>query len=203
MPFAVAVLLVAAAGVYLVRGDYPSVLYSLGILFLTQAPRLLKRWQEFYLPLELDAAIGLFIFLSLFLGALQNFYNEFDLYDSFVHFQSGFLLGIAGFVLFYIFNGPGNKRLRLTPLFISFSAFNFSVAAGALWEVYEYIADSQFGYNMQQGGLPDTMWDIMLNAMSAALVAAIGYVWMRRHGRIPLTPQKLEEEASAPGPQPG
>jgi hypothetical protein len=39
--------------------------------------------------------------------------------------------------------------------------------------------DSLFGINMQKSGLPDTMWDLIVDALGALLVSIVGYFYLR------------------------
>src|SRR5690348_9546245 len=86
--------LIAAFLVYLFKAEWSSAFYTACIFFLVQLPLILKERFKLAIPLALDASIGAFIFLTLFLGALQNFYGRFPIYDSILHFQSGFLFSI-------------------------------------------------------------------------------------------------------------
>ncbi len=188
----VSALLIASFLVTLWENQWSSAFYIACIFFLIHLPTLLKNYFSVYIPIELDAAIGVFTFLSLFLGALHNFYSRYPIWDSLLHFQSGLLLSIGGFVLIYIINGRDNKRLRLTPAFISFASFNFSLAMSVIWEIYEFFVDSRFGYNMQNSGNPDTMKDLILNTIGALIIASTAYVWMKYTSKFPLTEKKVD-----------
>jgi len=188
----VCVLLVGSIGFYIYQTNWSSVFYTTLILLLVLTPMLLKKYSEIEIPVELDAGIGVFIFLTLFLGVLHNFYMRYPIWDSILHLQSGFLLSIGGFVLIYIMNGKNNKYLHLTPGFIALSSFNFSLALGIVWEIYEYIADTFFGYHMQFGGLTDTMEDMILNTIGALIVSVIGYLWMIKKNRLPLFGRRVK-----------
>ena len=78
--------------------------------------------------------------------------------------------------------------MQLSPRFVSLFAFCFALAAGAVWEIYEYTVDGVMHLNMQKyateagvmligrAALRDTMKDIIFDALAALLVAAAGYV---------------------------
>lgn len=188
----VSALLIASFIMTLIDHAWSSAFYTACILFLIHLPSLLKSYFSMHIPLALDAAIGVFTFLSLFLGALHNFYDLFHFWDALLHFQSGLLLSIGGFVLIYTISGRNNKRLRLTPSFISFASFNFSLAVSVIWEIYEYILDSRFGYHMQNGGNTDTMEDLILNTIGAIIIASGAYVWMKYTSKFPLTERMVD-----------
>jgi len=48
-----------------------------------------------------------------------------------------------------------------------------------VWEIFEFVADSAFGLNMQKSGLVDTMWDLIVDCLGAASIAGLGYGYMR------------------------
>jgi uncharacterized membrane protein YjdF len=80
----------------------------------------------------------------------------------------------------------------LRPGFVAFFAFCFSVAIGALWEVFEFAMDQSFGMNMQKpflgdpSGLTDTMWDLVVDAIGALTICTIGYHCMKRNIESPV-----------------
>jgi VanZ family protein len=161
------------------------------IFVLIITPSILKNKYDFYFPHELDVSIGFFVFLTLFLGSLRNYYERYFWWDKVLHFQSGILLGIASFVLIYILNSTKVKKIKMSPGFISLFSVTFSLSMSVVWEVYEYFADMFFGFNMQRNGLPDTMEDLMVNAVGAIIVATIAYFWMKKESSLPFTPADI------------
>ena len=187
---------------FLFLGDWADAFNTALIFLLMVAPSFLKSKYSVYLPFELDLAIVSFIFFTLFLGSLRDFYELFPLWDTVLHFQSGILLGIVGFVLIYILNEQKTKRLELNPGFISFFAVTFSLAISVVWEIYEYIVDTFLGFNMQETGLPDIMGDLIFNAIGALIVGLVGYFWMRRRQKLPFTPRLLSGFRNRRGEKP-
>ncbi|MCB9810702.1 MAG: hypothetical protein H6779_02640 [Candidatus Nomurabacteria bacterium] len=179
--------------VFLFYGEWESAVSAVFILLLMITPSFLRMQYRFYMPFELDFAIVVFIFLSLFLGSLNDFYEKFYWWDTVLHFQSGILLGVVGFVMVYILNARRSDKLTMSPGFISVFAVCFSLALSVVWEIYEYAGDTLFGYTMQENGLPDTMWDFIFNGAGAIIVATIGYYWMRRRQKIPFAPRILRK----------
>lgn len=185
------ILVVFAFLSFLFLGDWIDAVNTALIFLLMMVPSFLKNKYRVYLPLELDLAIVAFIFFTLFLGSLRDFYELFPLWDTILHFQSGILLGIVSFVLVYILNEQKTKKLELSPGFISFFAITFSLAISVVWEIYEYTVDTFLGFNMQESGLPDIMGDLIFNAIGALIVALVGYIWMRHRQKLPFTPRLL------------
>ena len=169
-------LMVLAFLFFVLTGNWFNAFNTVLIFLLMMAPSVLKKRYDFYLPFELEVAIVAFIFVSVFIGSLQNYFQKFPLMDAIIHFHSGILLGIVGFVLVYVLNDQKNKKLELSPGFISFFAVTFSIAMGAVWEIFEFFMDTFFAFNLQESGIPDTMGDIIVNAIGAVIVGVLGYL---------------------------
>lgn len=177
-----------AAAYFAVLGDLASVFSTLLVLVLMSAPSVLKYRYRFYMPFALDFGIVCFVFATLFLGHLANFYDSVPFWDKFVHFQSGIILGVTGFVLIYTLNEQKSIHLDLSPGFVAFFAVTFSLALGVVWELVEYTADSLFAVDWQNGNA-DTMWDLLADGTGALVVSIVGYFWMLRVARVPFTPR--------------
>lgn len=184
------VVLLSAVGFFFLR-DWVSMVNAVLILFLMLLPRLIKSFYSIYLPISLELAIVGFIFLSVFLGSLRDYYERFPFWDGVLHFQAGILLGIVGFLFVYLLNTGIKSKLTMSPGFVAFFSVCFSLAISVIWEIYEYVADSWFLYNMQESGLPDTMGDLIVNAVGAVIVAVFGYMWMKKSKQLPFAPEKF------------
>lgn len=149
------------------------------ILLLTALPLILRKRLRVFVPPEFEFVAIVFLFASLFLGSVHGYYERYWWWDVMLHAGSGLLLGVVGFLLVYILNQEPEIKLRMRPSFVALFAFVFSVAIGALWEIYEFAMDQAFGMNMQKSGLVDTMWDLIVDTVGAACVSGAGYVYMR------------------------
>ena len=139
-------------------------------------------------------AIVLFIFAAELLGEINSFYEKIPWWDNMLHSLSGIILGLIGFMLVYAMNESDKVDIHLSPLFIAAFAFFFAVAAGAVWEIFEFTGDRLFSMNMQKfrppegttelmteswrfdAGLIDTMTDIILDTISAFFISVLGYI---------------------------
>lgn len=164
---------------------------TFGIIALTMMPILLRRRFKVHITAQFELmAIG-FVFASLFLGEVRNYYIQYWWWDIALHTTSGLLLGIIGFLLVHILNQMDDISLRMKPGFVAFFAFLFAVGTGALWEIFEFAMDSFFGTNMQKpmlndpSGLTDTMWDLIVDTLGALVIAIIGYFQIRDSRRKP------------------
>lgn len=186
------VLLAGAVIAYGVRAEWDSAGATLLILALMAVPSILKERYRMYLPFQIDLGLTVFVFLTLFLGAMANFYRTIPLWDKFLHFQSGLLLGATGFVSIYLLNERESRsgKLSLSPGFISLFAVVFSLSIGAMWEMAEFASDAAL-HGHWQASNADTMWDLIADLSGALMVSVLGYFWMYRHNRLPLTPWAL------------
>ncbi len=153
-------------------------LASLGFA-LTYLPALLARNFKVVLPLELEMLMVFFVFAAIYLGDLQGYYLSFWWWDLFLHTCSGFILGLVGFVIIYILNSQERIRLSLTPLFVGFFAFIFSIALGTIWEIFEFLIDLTLDLGMQGLGVNDTMEDMIVNLLGAFVTAFLGALYVK------------------------
>ena len=170
----------------LLTGQWLTGLLILVIALVLLAPTILRDKIPVKIPYEFQLIILVFAFAALFLGEIRSFYFRFWWWDIALHTASGFLLGIFGFLLIYVLNENENVNMSMKPRFIALFAFVFSVAIGAIWEIFEYTMDFLLGANMQKPmlgdttGLTDTMWDLIVDTIGAAAIAGLGWWHMER-----------------------
>lgn len=155
------------------------------IMLVTFLPLVFERRFRIRIPPDLQlAAIG-FVFASLFLGEIRDYYTRFWWWDMALHSLSGFLLGILGFLLVHIMNEIEDVNVHMKPSFVAFFAFMFALGTGALWEIFEFAMDSLVGTNMQKpmlgdpSGLTDTMWDLIVDALGALEISILGWRYLK------------------------
>ena len=154
-------------------------------------PSILQRKLHMTLPNFIYVMYYVFLYCAIILGEVMNFYYVIPHWDIILHFFSGAMLGALGFILVSQLNDSEKIRVSLSPAFIALFAFCFALSCGAVWEIYEFLADGMLGLNMQKfitaeaevlvghTALRDTMTDIMVDAAAAALMACIGYARLR------------------------
>jgi uncharacterized membrane protein YjdF len=157
-----------------------------GIILVMWLPAALGHHLRVRIPAEFELAALVFLFASLFLGEVRDYYTRFWWWDLALHTVSGLLLGILGFLLVYVLNEDENVDFHILPRFVSLFAFMFAVACGALWEIFEFSMDRIFGMNMQKpmfgdpSGLTDTMWDLIVDTLGAALISLFGWTYLKQ-----------------------
>jgi hypothetical protein len=137
------------------------------------------------IPTEFHLMAVIFLFASLFLGEIRDYYTRFWWWDLALHTTSGLLLGILGFLLVYVLNEDDKVDFHMLPRFMALFAFMFAVACGALWEIFEFAMDQIAGTNMQKpmfgdpSGLADTMWDLIVDSVGALVISLFGWWYMK------------------------
>lgn len=165
-----------------IAGNYQAAFESLTIVLVTFMPLMMARYFHIRIPLEFDTIAVIFIYMSLYLGEVGEFYIRFWWWDLVLHSGAGFLLGITGFLLVYMLNQNRKIDMHLTPGFIALFAFMFAQGMGSIWEIFEFAMDSFFGLNMQKSGIVDTMWDLIVNGISALTISLLGYGYLNTAG---------------------
>lgn len=173
-----------------IGGRWMHVFIVAAVMVGTLAPELLRKTLPIEIPSEVQIVAILFVFASLFLGEVRDYYGRIWWWDQALHGTAGLLLGMAGFQIVYVLNEARMQQL-LRPSFVALFAFVFAIAIGTVWEIFEFGMDRTFGFNMQKprpgdpSGLTDTMWDMMINALGAAIVSLAGWRYVstarRRH----------------------
>ncbi len=185
------ILVVLAALLFLTRGDWESFASTLFVALLMSIPSFIKGRYRVYIPFTIDFGIVTFIFLSLFLGGVEELYSSILYWDKLVHFQSGLVFSGTGFVVVYLLSESERTPIELSPGFLALFAIVFSIAIGAMWEVAEFAGDAIFHSHWQRDNI-DTMSDLIADGVGAIIFSIGAYFWMYRHKRLPFTPQFLK-----------
>lgn len=146
-------------------------------------PLLLNKFLRLLLPTALRVMFSGFLFCAISLGEVANFYYLVPHWDDILHFGSGMMLCLLGFMLANVMN----RNRKLSPAFVAVFGLCFALAIGGLWEVYEFTFDGLLGLNMQKTmlasgealaghmAIADTMKDIVVDTVGAAVGTILGY----------------------------
>lgn len=170
------------------RSDYVLMFIQclLGLAVLSLPSALTRKW-KFNIPNFIYVMYYLFLYCAIVLGEVLNFYYVIPHWDTILHFFSGAMLGALGFILVSQLNDSEKIRVSLSPFFVALFAFCFALSCGAVWEIYEFVFDGLLSLNMQKfitatgevlsghEALRDTMSDVIVDALSALLIACVGY----------------------------
>ncbi len=170
------VLIVSFAGA-LLSARWTLAFVSLATLVLSVAPAFVAQRFNLTLPVSFVAAITIFVFSTLFLGEVFDFYERYWWWDMLLHGASAIGLGMTGFLfVFYLFEGD---RYAAPPFATAFISVCFAVTVGVIWEIFEFGMDQAFGLNMQKSGLPDTMSDLIIDLIGASIGGASGFFFLK------------------------
>ncbi len=155
-------------------------------------PSRVERRFRIDIPDIMEIIYFIFLFCAIYLGEVRNFYFKIPYWDIILHCFSAAMLGALGFVIVNFFNDTEKLKIQLSPFFVALFAFCFALACGAVWEIYEFAADSMLGTNMQKfitadgtvligrEALADTMEDIIVDSLGSLVMTTLGYFHLRK-----------------------
>ncbi|MFT4312199.1 MAG: hypothetical protein ACMXYF_03135 [Candidatus Woesearchaeota archaeon] len=161
----------------LVQQDYYTAFLIAFFLVLTFIPAFLERNFKVTLPVELDFAGTVFIFLSLVLGEVHDAYIRFWWWDMMLHTLSGVILGFICFIIVYLVSHYSGRSV-LSPRMIILFAFCMATTIGALWEYFEFFM-TETGIHTMQHGNTDTMIDMILVSVGSLFSLWYGYTYLK------------------------
>lgn len=144
-------------------GNYNNVFVCVMTLVLFMIPAFVDRKLNIRLPLALEAVIMFFIFAAEILGEIQSFYTIIPYWDTILHTINGFMMAAIGFAMIDILNQDPHFHINMSPWFVAFVAFCFSMTIGVLWEFFEYTMDKFFLTDMQKDWLINDVSSVLLN----------------------------------------
>jgi hypothetical protein len=147
------------------------------------------------IPNYLEIIVLVFLFSAIVLGNIHGFLETVKGYDKLLHIVSGTFISVIGYEIIHFFNISKSKETRLSPGILSVFAFCFSITLLVIWEFYEFAVDT-IAYNInndtsrnmqryqwinesliypQPYGLMDTMLDLLVGSIGAAVVSILGW----------------------------
>ena len=147
-------------------GYFTVMLTALISLAITFIPDFIANKDIMVMPIGLQALFSGFTFCAMFLGEILDFYTRFSWWDAMLHFTSGIMFSLIGYMLFLSFNRDSGVRRQLNPVIVVMFTVCFSITCGAVWEIFEFTGDSLLGMNMQrwQSGISNEQWSALHNA---------------------------------------
>lgn len=145
------------------HADYYSVFLCILTLLLFNIPLFVDKRLHISLPKELEAIILLFIFSAEILGEIGSFYTHIPWWDTMLHTLNGFLMAAIGFALIDILNNSPKFHFNMSPLFVAFVAFCFSMTVGVVWEFFEFFMDYFTLTDMQKDRMVMDISSVLLN----------------------------------------
>ena len=141
-------------------------------------PHALKYFFKIDTPRVFQLGIVSFMFATLILGETARFYKMFWWWDTLLHVTAGIGLTIIAFVTLALFFDK--STLKSTPLFTTMLALSVTIFFAVLWEIYEFFIDLYFNpTNPLQPSNRDTMIDLIVGLLGAAVVGIFGYRFLK------------------------
>ena len=171
------------------KSDYVLMLIQclLGIVAMV-IPNMVVKRKNIQIPSNMYIFYLIFLYCSIFLGEVRDFYYKIPEWDTILHTFSGVMIGALGFSFVSMFNKTEDLHLKLSPFFVALFAFMFAVTLGVIWEIYEFTFDGLLGLNMQKfmvepgdimlvgrAALEDTMEDLIVDTLGALFISVAGY----------------------------
>lgn len=175
-------------------GYFVTALTAFLSLLLVHVPDIVKRLDLVPIPWPIQLFYTLFVLGAMLFGEILRFYDRFAWWDTMLHFSSGILFSMIGYLVFLSLNRKLEVRQQINPITTVLFSVCFAIAAGAVWEIFEFSCDSLLGINMQRWqtamspegwmalknasnlsnpGLIDTMKDVIVDVGGALLSIAI------------------------------
>lgn len=169
-----AVILVMIAQFY--NQNYENVFLCMLTLILFFFPSFIENNYHIDIPDTLEVIMLVFIFAAEILGEIANYYERFPIWDSILHVTTGFLAAAIGFSLVDILNRNDNIKFDLSPGYMAFVAFCFSMTVAAVWELFEFSMDTFFGKDMQKDTIIHTIRSVALDPAKSNKVITINNI---------------------------
>ena len=143
--------------------DFESAFLCVLTLILFLAPNFIERRLHIDVPDTLEIIILLFIYSAEILGEIRAYYITFPYWDTMLHTINGVLCAAIGFSLVDILNRNTKiTTFSLSPAYMAFVAFCFSMTVGVLWEFFEATIDHFLLLDMQKDTIVNTIGSVML-----------------------------------------
>ena len=148
-------------------GSYHNMFLGILTLILFMIPELIEKKVGVVIPTGLKTIILIFIFAAEILGEINAFYIKIPIWDTMLHTTNGFLMAAIGFALIDLFNRSERFSLKMSPYFVAFTAFCFSMTVGVVWEFFEFGMDWFFHTDMQKDWILPAISSVKLDPAGA------------------------------------
>ncbi len=161
-------------------GDYFVAFSGVIALILTMVPYTIRHRVHFVVPWEVNFLIALSLFLHIAGYSYQWYADLYPYYDKIAHFIASITISLLGFLTVFLLDRFSCLRMQKWQIF--FFIIMFTLALGAIWEIWEYMLDTLFSSFLGeplQHGLDDTMLDLIFDLVGALIVAVLGTWYLK------------------------
>lgn len=165
-------------------GNYHNMFLGVLTLILFMIPQFVDRSLGITIPVGLETVILIFIFSAEILGEINAFYVKIPIWDTILHTTNGFLMAAIGFALIDLFNRSDKFSVKMSPYFVAFTAFCFSMTVGVLWEFFEFGMDWFFGTDMQKDWIVPAINSVKLNPLGENVPVHVDVTELMVNGEV-------------------
>jgi hypothetical protein len=163
-------------------GYYGGAFFGLLAAGLTFIPTVVHRKLHIVVPWEVTFLIALTLFLHIGGYSFQWYLDYYPFYDKFAHLIASITIAILGFLAVLIIMRV-SSCMQLERWQIFFFIVIFTLAFGAIWEIWEFAVDTFFGPYLTkplQHSNTDTMIDLVTDLAGGLIVAFLGTYYLKR-----------------------
>ncbi len=169
------VLVIVSMILCIVQGQYENAALCLLSLILFLLPAFFENQLKIEIPPLFERIIYLFIFAAEILGEVNRFYTQIPGWDTMLHTMNGFLCAVIGFAMVDLLNRH-SEHFNLTPLYLAFTAFCFSMTIGVMWEFIEFFGDQFFGLDMQKDYIVQSISSVRLDPTHSQIPHTVNHI---------------------------
>jgi hypothetical protein len=163
-------------------GYYAGTFFGFVAVGLSLIPTLVRRKVHIVVPWEVTFFIALTLFLHIGGYSYHWYLDYYPYYDKFAHLVASITVAMLGFlaVLIIMLASPDLQFERWQ---IFFFIVIFTLAFGAIWEIWEFSMDTLIGTYLTkplQQGNTDTMLDLITDLGGGLIVAVLGTYYLKR-----------------------
>jgi len=163
-------------------GYYAGTFFGLVAVGLSLIPTLVHRKMHIVVPWEVTFLIALTLFLHIAGYSYYWYVDLYPYYDKVAHLIASMTVALLGFlavlIIMRISDGLQFKRWH-----IFFFIVIFTLAFGAIWEIWEFTLDSLAGAYLTkplQQTLADTMLDLIADLGGGIIIAVLGTFYLKQ-----------------------
>ena len=163
-------------------GYYAGTFFGLVAVGLSLIPTLVRRKVHIVVPWEVTFLIALTLFLHIAGYSYHWYLDLYPWYDKFAHLIASTTVALLGFlavlILMRVSNGLQFERWQIFVFIII-----FTMAFGAIWEIWEFTLDTLAGAYLTkplQQSNTDTMIDLITDLGGALIVAVLGTFYLKQ-----------------------
>jgi hypothetical protein len=163
-------------------GYYAGTFFGFVAVGLSLIPALVHKKLHIVVPWEVTFLIALTLFLHIGGYTYLWYLNLYPYYDKFAHLVASMTIALLGFLAVLIMMRV-RTNLQFEPWEIFFFIVIFTLAFGAIWEIWEFTMDTLAGAYLTkplQQGNTDTMLDLITDLGGGIIIAVVGTFYLKQ-----------------------